>query len=134
MRRSRPRASWSTSSRPRPRPRSGTSGAWRATSTRRTRRSPRASAKARARSSARTWRWHLQVLAEDLALAFADARGERLVLRVEVARHAPEVPDRGLGLGRDEVDHDARGLDLLIGLVAALARHRHAHFDHHVAG
>src|ERR1700682_195561 len=75
---------------------------------------------------------HLQILAEYLSLAVADRRGKRLVLRVEVARHPPEVPDRGLGLGRDEVDHDAGYLELGFGVVASLSGMGDSHFDHHV--
>jgi hypothetical protein len=77
---------------------------------------------------------HLQILREDLALPFANACRQRLVVRVEVASHAPEVPDRGLGLRGDEVDHHGRHLVRLVGLVAAVAGMRDADLDQHVAG
>ncbi len=63
---------------------------------------------------------HLQILAEYLSLAVADRRRKRSIFRVEVARHPPEVPDGGLGLGRDEVNHDAGYLELGFGVVAPL--------------
>ena len=77
---------------------------------------------------------HFQVFAENLGLPFADAGRQRLVFRVELARHAPEVPDRGFGLGRDEVHHDAVGLVFGRRVIAAFAGMGHADFDHHMAG
>ena len=77
---------------------------------------------------------HFLVFGKDLALAFADGGGKLLVLRLEVARHAPEVPVRSFRLRRDEVDYDAGGLVLRCGVVTALAGVRHADFDHHMAG
>ncbi|MNF83671.1 hypothetical protein D3C84_659980 [compost metagenome] len=53
---------------------------------------------------------------------------------IEIARHAPEVPDRRLGFRGNEVDHDARGLVLRLGVVTALAGVGHPHLDQHVAG
>ncbi len=77
---------------------------------------------------------HFQVFAEDPSLAFANALGERLVVGLEVARHAPEVPDGSGALRGDEVDHDARRLALRRRLVAAVAGVGHADLDQHVAG
>ncbi|MNO24381.1 hypothetical protein D3C76_142030 [compost metagenome] len=54
-------------------------------------------------------------------------------MRSEIARHAPEVPDRGIAFRGDEVDHDARCLVLCLGVVAALAGMRYTHFDQHMA-
>src|SRR5665647_222552 len=48
---------------------------------------------------------HFKVFAKNLSLAFADGGGQRLVLGVELARHAPEVPDRDFSLGGNEVHH-----------------------------
>src|SRR5690606_33499159 len=71
---------------------------------------------------------------EDAALAFADAVGQFGVVDLEAARHAPEVPVAGAGLGGDEVDHDAGGLHRVRRLVAAVAGQGHADLDHDVAG
>ena len=77
---------------------------------------------------------NVQVFAEDLSLPFADRCGQRLVSRIEIARHAPEVPHRRLGFRRQEVDDDARRLVLPIRVVAALACVRDTDFDHDVRG
>src|SRR6185369_7833828 len=49
---------------------------------------------------------HREVLREHPGLTIANLGRERLVARVEVARHAPEVPHRSFGFGREEVHHD----------------------------
>ena len=58
---------------------------------------------------------------------------QRLVLRIEVPGHAPEVPGRGLGFRCDEVDDGAGRFDLGVCIEAALARVRHTYIDQHVA-
>src|SRR5690606_36132867 len=47
-----------------------------------------------------------EILSEYFTLSVADRLGELRIVRFEVARHAPEIPVRGLGFGSDEVDHD----------------------------
>ena len=76
---------------------------------------------------------HLQVFREDFALPLADLGGERFVLRLELARHAPEVPHAGVGLGGDEVHHDAVDLVAVGRVVAAVAGVGHTHLDHDLA-
>src|SRR3990167_4957633 len=76
---------------------------------------------------------HLQIFTEDLALAFADAVGEFLIFGLEAARHAPEVPDRGLGFRGYEVDHDARRLVGRGCVITALANMGHADLDQYMA-
>ena len=76
---------------------------------------------------------HLQVFGKYLALPFPDRGSQRRILRLEFARHTPEIPNRGLGLGGDEVDHYAVSLEVVGCVVAAMPRMRHPHFDHDVA-
>ncbi|MDT4886601.1 hypothetical protein FQZ97_1229700 [compost metagenome] len=77
---------------------------------------------------------HLEVLGKDLALTYTDGFSQFLVFRLEVASHAPEVPDRGVGLRCNEVDDDAACLVLGAGLVPTLASVSHTDLDQHMTG
>src|SRR5690606_18188060 len=59
---------------------------------------------------------------------------ELLVVSLEIARHSPKVPMRGLGFRRDEVNHDGSRLMFGRSIEPALSCMSHTDVDKHMAG